>query len=180
MKNIIGIFDRIIMKLKRIYWKNLLSYQIGQKLENCTVLGRIGMYATNIKVGKNVTFYPGAMLWGDGEINIGDNVDIGKDTILYAKMGGGIVIGNNTSIAAQCFIIDSDHGMEKEILIQKQPMSTQKIIIGKDVWIAANCTILKGSVISDRVVIGAKSLVKGFCEKASIYVGIPAKKIKQR
>lgn len=70
--------------------------------------------------------------------------------------------------------------MEKEILIQKQPMSTQKIIIGKDVWIAANCTILKGSVISDRVVIGAKSLVKGFCEKASIYVGIPAKKIKQR
>lgn len=88
MKNIIGIFDRIIMKLKRIYWKNLLSYQIGQKLENCTVLGRVGMYATNIKVGKNVTFYPGAMLWGDGEINIGDNVDIGKDTILYAKMGG--------------------------------------------------------------------------------------------
>lgn len=180
MKIIIGIFDRILMKLKRIYWKNLLSYQIGQKLENCTVLGRVEVYAINVKIGKNVTFYPGTMLWGDGVISIGDNVDIGKNTILYAKMGGGIVIGDNTSIAAQCFIIDSDHKVEKNILIQKQGMSTEKITIGKDVWIAANCTILKGAIISDGAVIGAKSLVKGFCEKDMIYVGIPAKKLKQR
>lgn len=93
---------------------------------------------------------------------------------------GGIVIGDNTSIATQCFIIDSDHKVEKNILIQKQGMSTEKITIGKDVWIAANCTILKGAIISDGAVIGAKSLVKGFCEKDTIYVGIPAKKLKQR
>jgi ribosomal protein L27 len=29
------------------------------------------------------------MFWGDGVIEIGNNVDIGKDTIIYASSAGG-------------------------------------------------------------------------------------------
>ena len=46
-----------------------------------------------MKVGKNVTFYPGVYLWGN-DIEIGDNVDIGVGTIIYSK--NGIKIGDNT------------------------------------------------------------------------------------
>lgn len=63
----------------------------------------------NITVRKNVTFYPDVMLFGDGPIIIGDNVDIGNGTIIYSsKNGGGVTIGNNTMIAAQSYIIDTD------------------------------------------------------------------------
>lgn len=83
-------------------------------------------------------------------------------------------------IAAQCYIIDMDHGLASEKLICNQSNTYGKITIGKDVWIAANCTILKGSRIADGAVVGAKSLVKGSVEKNSISVGIPAKHLKYR
>ena len=66
------------------------------------ILGKIYLNAKNVKVGKNVTFYPGVYLWGN-DIEIGDNVDIGVGTIIYSK--NGIKIGDNTIIAGQCSIL---------------------------------------------------------------------------
>lgn len=83
-------------------------------------------------------------------------------------------------IAAHSYIIDTDHGIKKGIKISEQEVTASPITIGSDVWIAGNCTILKGSVIEDGVVIGAKSLVKGKIECEGIAVGIPAKIIKYR
>ncbi len=137
------------------------------------VLGRIYINATNVRVGKNVTFYPGVYLWGR-DIEIGDNVDIGIGTIIYSR--NGVRIGNNTSIAGQCYIIDSNHGTAKGQLIQNQPMNTAEhgIDIGSDVWIAAQCMILKGAKIADHAVIGAQSLVNSDIPENAIAFGTPA------
>ena len=135
----------------------------------------------NIKLGKNVTIYPGVMFWGDGEIAIGDNVDIGKDTVIYAtKNRGGVTIGKNTVIAAQSYIIDCDHGTKVGIPIVEQEDTVSSINIGEDVWLAANVTVLKGSKIGDGAVIGAKALVKGAIPENAIAVGVPAKILKYR
>ena len=64
--------------------------------------------------------------------------------------------------------------------IREQNNTVESVVIGNDVWIAANCTILRGSKISDGAVIGAKSLVKGEIERESIAVGIPARHKKYR
>lgn len=126
-------------------------------------------------MGKNVTIYPEVMFFGDGLITIGDNVDIGNGTVIYAsKCGGGVTIGSNTVIAAQCYIIDMDHGTQADKRIVEQTNSVAPVIIGEDVWIAANATVLKGSDIKDGAVIGAKSLVKGEIPENAIAVGIPA------
>lgn len=93
---------------------------------------------------------------------------------------GGVKIGNYSQIAAQCYIIDMDHGTEAEELIFRQKNSVSPVHIGSDVWLAANCTVLKGSVIEDGAILGAKSLVKGHVEKNSISVGIPAKHVRYR
>ena len=93
---------------------------------------------------------------------------------------GGVKIGDNTLIAAQCYIIDMDHGTAKDKPICEQQNTVDRIEIGNDVWIAANCTILKGSRIGDGAIIGAKSLVKGDVENNSIVAGVPAKIIKYR
>lgn len=89
-------------------------------------------------------------------------------------------IGSDTIIAAQCYIIDMDHGLQKDNLIRHQENTVKAISIGEDVWIAAGCKILKGSVIDDGAVIGAQSVVKGEIPENAIAVGIPAKVKKYR
>ncbi|WP_299434150.1 acyltransferase [uncultured Aquimarina sp.] len=50
-----------------------------------------------------------------------------------------------------------------------------KIIIGNNVFIGINSTILPGTKIGDNVIVGAGSIVKGELKANSIYAGCPAK-----
>lgn len=175
------LFDRFIMKLKRKYYKKIFLKQSGNEHSTgCLVDGRVEYKATNVKIGQNVHIYKNVTFWGDGEIMIGNNVDIGNDTIIFSSKNGGVYIGNDVSVAAHCYIIDSDHGIEKGIKINEQPLKSEEVTIGSDVWIADNCTVLKGSVIGKGAVIGAKSLVNSKIDEDSVAVGIPAKEIKKR
>ena len=167
-------------KINYIFRKIIFKEMINCKHDDFKILGKIYVINKNITIGKNVTIYPGVMFWGNGKISIGDNCDIGKDTIIYSSENGGVKIENNTTIAGQCYIIDMDHGIKKGENISNQKNSVGKIVIGKDCWIAANVTILKGTKIEDGAIIGAKSLVKGKIESNTINVGIPTKKIKNR
>ena len=83
-------------------------------------------------------------------------------------------------IAAQCYIIDMDHGIEKSMLISKQPNAVSPVRIGEDVWIAAGAKILKGSCLGDGCIIGAQSVVKGCIAPNAIAVGMPARILKER
>lgn len=169
-------FDAIV----RRYRKARFSYEIKCRHKEFKLVGSVTVINRNITLGHNVVIYPDTMFWGDGPIVIGDNVVIGNQTIIYASKTGGVTIGADTHIAAQCYIIDMDHGIAAGQAISKQKGSIAPVIIGKDVWIGANVTILKGSVIDDGTVIGAKSLVKGHIRENSVAVGIPAKVIKKR
>lgn len=175
--NILVLFDRIKNKIIREYRNRIFYYRTGQK---ANLVGDIILINTNLRLGKNVNIYPHVQIFGDGLIEIEDNVDIGTGTIIYSSKNGGVHIGENSLIAAQSYIIDCDHGIEKDKLIQKQKNTVEKIYIGKDVWLGANVTILKGAYIEDGAIIGAKSLVKGKIEKNVIAVGVPAKELKRR
>lgn len=93
---------------------------------------------------------------------------------------GGIYIGAGTAIAAQCYIIDMDHGLAAGRPVGEQENSVSPVAIGRDVWIAADCTVLKGSVVGDGAVVGAKSLVKGTLDSEGIYVGSPARLLRYK
>lgn len=173
--NIVLLLDRVIRKLQLEYRKYVFRKQIGCNHSDFSIVGRITLINRNIKLGHNVTLYPDVMLFGDGLIEIGDNVDIGNGTLIYASKFGGVKIGNNTMIAAQSYIIDTDHGIHAGTLIRQQPNTVAPIHIGEDVWIAAGCKILKGSQIHNGAIIGAASLVKGEVPENAIAVGIPAK-----
>jgi acetyltransferase-like isoleucine patch superfamily enzyme len=127
-----------------------------------------------------VSIYPYVQIFGDGLIEIGDNVSIGTGTIIYASQNGGVKIGSNTSIAAQCYIIDMDHGMDPNMRIRDQKNTVATVEIGEDCWLGANVTVLKGSTIHNGAVVGAKALVNGELPPYSINVGIPARTIKYR
>lgn len=55
----------------------------------------------------------------------------------------------------------------------------QKSVIVEDgVWIGANATILPGVTIAEGCIIGAGALVNKSTEPNGLYVGVPAKRIK--
>lgn len=179
--NIIMLFDRVKNKIKRSYRSYIFRKTVNCPHKNFTLVGDITVINRNIQVGQNVCIYPGCMFFGDGPIVLGNNVDIGQNTVIYASAeGGGVTVGDHTIIAAQCYLIDMDHGTAAKDRIQNQSNSVSPISIGKDCWLGANCTVLKGSQIDDGAIIGAKALVKGKITENAIAVGIPAKEIKKR
>lgn len=159
----------------------LFKYMTGnESAKGLRIEGDVGFKARSIKVGNNVKIFNNVVFWGDGDIVIGDNVHIGNNTIIYASANGGVTIGNDVSIAANCYIIDTNHGIARDKKINAQANSSEKIVIGNDVWLAAATMVLKGSVIPDGVVVGANSLVNGELEPYGVYVGSPVRKIKDR
>ena len=53
-------------------------------------------------------------------------------------------------------------------------------VVGNDVWIGQNVTILPGTHIGDGVIIGAQSVVAGEVEPYTIVAGNPARRIRRR
>lgn len=166
--------NRIFNKIRREWRIKVFRAYTKNKRANVHIVGKMTLINPNIKVGNNVTFFPDVMLNGDGLIEIGDNVDIGNGTIIYASKGGGVKIGSNTMIAAQSYIIDCDHGIKANMPIRGQSNTVKSIEIGENVWVAAGVKILKGSKIGNGAVIGAASVVKGEIPDNAIAVGTPA------
>ena len=94
-----------------------------------------------------------------------------------------IIIGNNVSIAPNLtFITEStaNNGQEINTLPYVKNILTKEgnIIVEDEVWIGASVTILPGVRIGRCSVIGAGSTVINDVEPYSVYVGNPARKIR--
>lgn len=86
----------------------------------------------------------------NGIVRIEDNCFINCNCMIVAH--NNIEIGKGTTIGPNSCIYDHDHSSEGEY-------TSSPIKIGRDVWIGANCVILKGVVIGDYCTIGAGSLI---------------------
>lgn len=64
--------------------------------------------------------------------------------------------------------------------MQKQPLESSPIEIGEDVWIGAQCTVLKGVKIGSHAVVAANTVVNKDVPPYAIVAGSPAKIIKYR
>lgn len=131
-------------------------------------------FGNEIKLSKGVTID----CYG-GKVKTGNNVYIGPYTVIYGH--GDVEIGDNVLIAPGCRIISSNHAVpERTMLINQQPDYKQAIIIGNDVWLGADVKVLAGVEIGDGCIIGAGSVVNKTIPPYSYAVGVPAKVIKER
>lgn len=106
-----------------------------------------------------------------GYLEIGDNVIISFDVKI--DFSGGIKIGNNTVLSNKTIIETHNHGLN--------PLSSpvyHELVIGENVWVGMNSTILSGvRKIGDNSIIAAGSIVTKEVPENCIYGGIPAKLI---
>lgn len=111
----------------------------------------------------------------------GAYVTIGNNTRIngaYIHAQKAIVIGENCVIASGVNIIDTNG---HELISTDRTIgrdTPSEIILGNNVWIGLNVTILKGTKIGNNSVIGAGSVVKGDYQDNALIMGNPAQLIK--
>jgi acetyltransferase-like isoleucine patch superfamily enzyme len=114
-----------------------------------------------------------------GPVDIGPHVSINP----YVTIDGGqrgITIGEGTRIATRAALFAFDHGVARAQQIRAQPVRSQGIRVGRDVWIGANATITDGVEIGDGAVVGAGAVVTRSVLPYTIVGGVPACVIGQR
>jgi acetyltransferase-like isoleucine patch superfamily enzyme len=113
-----------------------------------------------------------------GSITVGDDVQLNGVAISSRKR---IEIGDGTLIAPNCIIVDSDfHAVwPPENRGHSDPSEQDReVVIGKNVWLGLNVTVLKGARIGDNSVIAAGSVVVDEIPANVIAAGTPARVVK--
>ena len=152
-------------------------------------------------LGCDVVFERDVLIFHPNNIEIGNNVYIGHQTILKGYYKNKMVIGNNTWIGQQCFfhsagglfignnvgigpavrIITSAHAADdiKKPII-KTSLIFKKVVIENNCDIGTGTIILPGVTIGESTILGAGSIVTKNIPPNSVAVGNPAKVIKNR
>ncbi|MFD2873847.1 acyltransferase [Mucilaginibacter ximonensis] len=126
----------------------------------------------------------------DGKITIGDYCYIGEGSRLWS--GESITIGNNVLISHNVNIMDTNaHEIDsveralsyRDMTLNGHPLNkgsvqTASIVIGNDVWINFNVSILKGVTIGQGAIIAAGSVVTHNIPPYVLAAGVPAKVLK--
>lgn len=199
------LFNRL-MELVRGFYHKLFFH----KSKGCVFIGKgvVLRHSKHISVGS--TFIVGRNVIIDAlckeGINIGNNVTIKDNSIIECtgvirKIGEGLFVGDNVGISHGCVfyirgkveigsycifgpgakIISENHQFDSsEMPIVFQNESRKGIIIGDDVWVGANATILDGVRIGNHAIVAAGSVVTKDVPAYSIVGGVPAKTLKNR
>lgn len=157
------------------------------------------MEMETVEIGKNCFISPLAHIFAEPgrKIIIGDHSFIAADCTLHGPIeigqevainhhcildGGraGIRLHDQARIAAYCHLYAFDHGMTLEQAIYQQPVRSQGIEIGKDVWLGAHVGVKDGIKIGAHAVVGMNSMVTHDVATCEIVAGNPAKLIRYR
>ena len=130
-------------------------------------------------VGDNVNIDEGCWFSHPENLMLDDNVKINKWCMLNA--GGGIEIGRNTLLGPGVIIWSQNHKyMRRDMPVNRQGYTYERVIIEEDVWVAARATILPGVRIGKGAVVGAGAVVTGDVASFAIVAGVPARQVKVR
>lgn len=128
---------------------------------------------------KSAHIRDGITIYHPKKIFIHENVSLNEGIFLNGY--GGILINKNTRIGHGSSFLSEDHvfkNLRKPIYLQGK--NKKKIIIGKNCWIGAKVTFLKGVKLGDNCIVATGSVVTKSFSKNSIIAGIPAKVLKKR
>lgn len=113
-----------------------------------------------------------------GGVTLGSGTFVGSGCEF--NITSSITVGENCLIASGCRFIDHNHGTATDTTMKAQVEEEAPIQIGSDVWIGANCVVLKGVFIGDGAIVAAGSVVTKPLDSMSVYAGVPARLIRRR
>lgn len=163
-------------KIKKIYFIIIISL-INSILKGPRMftIKRILLNSIGIKVGKNTKVVGPLCIGTEANLVIGDECWIGRD--FKVDGNGQVIIGDKCDLAPEVIIATGSHEIGNKNRRAGQGTSyTTKI--GNSTWIGIRSTIIQGSSIGDRCVVGACSLVNKDIDMDLLVGGVPAKTLK--
>lgn len=143
------------------------SIEINASADSTIIIGKKNYFSNYVKIGA----------FNNATLSFGQNNFFNRNVLIVCL--NNITIGSNNLFGPNVVIVDHNHKYDDpNKLICKQGYTSAPITIGSNIWISGNVTICQGVTIVDRVVIGANSVVSKDCNEPGVYVGIPAKKIR--
>jgi len=153
------------------------------------------------RIGQNVILEAGTLVFHPENIEIGDNVYVGHQTILkgyfknkmiigdgvwigqqcFLHSAGGITIGNHVGIGPAVKILTSSHilgHMDKPIL--HAPLEFKPVIVGEGADVGVGAILLPGVTIGKGAQVAAGAVVAVDVAEFSVVGGVPARFIKMR
>ena len=111
--------------------------------------------------------------------DFGKNITVGENVFINAcchfQDHGGVTIGDGCQIGHNVVFATLNHGLAPE---DRKTTYPAPIVLGKNVWVGSNATILQGVTIGDNAVIGAGAVVTKDVAANAIVGGVPARFIK--
>ena len=146
---------------------------------NCFIQG----CADRFVVENNVDFFPNTYIstgGGGSFIEIGHHTHFAPGCVLYGW--GGLRIGAYCNIAAHCVFATVGHDQRVH---DGKPMCTVPAVRGpitleEDVWLCAHVTVTANTTIARGCIIGANAVVTRDTEPMGLYVGVPARRLRDR
>lgn len=156
-------------KLKKFLIKNVKVMPISFKKI-------IMSYYPNAIVRKKYFESLGGNIGENSFFNIGFIVSPNND-LSYLHIGNNVSVGPNVTCICESNANNGDEINSYEY-VKKNLTKKEKIIINDEVWIGTNVTILPGITIGKCTIIGAGSVVTEDLAPYGVYVGSPAKKVR--
>ncbi|MGN1217432.1 MAG: sugar O-acetyltransferase [Phocaeicola sp.] len=112
--------------------------------------------------------------------DFGKNIHVGENVFINAcchfQDHGGVTLGDGCQIGHNVVFATLNHGLQPE---ERSITYPAPIVLGNNVWVGSNSTILQGVTIGDNAVIAAGAVVTKDVEPGTIVGGVPARFIKK-
>ena len=157
-----------------------LRLQDNIVVDDGVVLDAKGGDNRGIDIGSNVFIGRNSIIYcQNGDIEIGDNTNIGSNCQIFSA--GNVRIGNDVLMAAYSYIVGGGHIHEDpDTPIIRQGRTARGIVVEDNVWIGAAAKILDGVTIGEGSIIAAGAVVTRDIPPYVIAGGMPAQVMKSR
>lgn len=112
--------------------------------------------------------------------DFGKNITVGEGVFVNAcchfQDHGGVTIGNGCQIGHNVIFATLNHELAPE---RRKKTYPAPIVLGRNVWVGSNTTILQGVTIGDNAVVAAGAVVTKDVAANTVVGGVPARFIKR-
>ena len=111
--------------------------------------------------------------------DFGKNISLGKHVFINAcchfQDHGGVTLGDGCLIGHNVVFATLNHDVDPE---KRAAMTPAPIVLGKNVWVGSNATLLQGVTVGDGAIIAAGAVVTKEVPANTVVGGVPARFIR--
>ncbi|MGO8718274.1 MAG: putative colanic acid biosynthesis acetyltransferase [Acidobacteriaceae bacterium] len=126
------------------------------------------------KLGPHCRFYPASRVWAPWNLRCEDTVMVADRAELYNPAL--MVLASHAIVSQGAYLCGATHDTNDP----KFPVVSFPMRLGRYAWVAARACVAPGVNLGDGAILGLGSIATKDLEPWSIYVGVPARKIKDR